>query len=417
MAQIVEQNKQIRELLRYLSNYSELLQKLGEKTNSVQNGQDSLQMQIAEAVGAFNNIYQSNQQMLENVNTTVNDSIQKILLQIENDMQMYQKRMADMEWQLKHEMWRYSRLYQQLFFYRFAVEYDVDFISAREAAFKSLPRAVGAQRRLQRMECYLLGQFKRICTEYGLCYWISDGTLLGAMRHDGFVPWDDDMDVSMPREDFNKLCSILRGSDTFQIVDYYRVQDRQWYSKISKFVDASSDTSVFIDVFPYDYYNAGSAQEARTKYWESRIALADEIEALIPHLKQRYCDCMVNDLEDKAALDAVYQKHVDRLDKSGQWMGWSIEIWDSEARAGFPTDSILPCAEHVFEELVVNVPRKPDECLQQVYGEYMLFPLDVGYQNHTAMFGLDQQDEAVSAYLKRNGVAIEEEHRGKDDTQ
>lgn len=417
VAQRVEQNKQIRELLAQISNCNELLQQLEKKTDSVQNNQDFLQTQIAEAIDSLKNIHQNNQQLLENVNANVDAAIQKILLQLESDAQLCQKRMADMEWQLKHEMWRYSRLYQQLSFYRSAVENDIDFASARNSVFKSLPKAVGAQRRLQMMECYLLSQLQRICAENGLQYWVSDGTLLGAVRHDGFVPWDDDMDVSMPREDFERLRFILSSSDTFQIVDYYCLSQRQFFSKISKFVDISSGTNVFIDVFPYDFYDVPSVQEVRAKYWKCRSELADDLENLIPKLKYRYCDCMVDDLNDKAALDEVFQRHVEKLDTQGKWMGWSIEIWDSEARAGFPTDFILPCAEHVFEELVVNVPRKPDECLQQVYGEYMLFPLDVGYQNHTAIFGLDQQDEAVSVYLKRNGVSVEEEHRRKDDTQ
>lgn len=339
----------------------------------------------------------------------IRDETAHIVGQIAREAQSIRDRQGESEWQIKNEMWRYSRLLQVLSFYKAASENGVGYIRARERAFKMLPKAEGAQRHLQLMECLLLKQFKRICEENGLQYWISDGTLLGAIRHDGFVPWDDDMDVSMPREDFNKLRVLLSRSETFQIVDYYRVQDRRWFSKISKFIDASSDTSVFIDVFPYDRYDAESIEEARAKYWDHRIALADDLEALIPQLKQPYCDVMIADPEDKAALDAVFQKHVDQLGKCGRWMGWSIEIWDSEARIGFPEEYVLPCGTHRFETLMVHVPRQAEKYLEQVYGEYMLFPLDIGYQNHTRMFGLDKQDEAVTAYLKKQGVLEAEE--------
>ena len=396
-----------------IGNYNQIEQTLIDTHNQMNGvfmrGENQIEKSIADI--------RSELDALRNTLTSINNEAVAVTEQIIQKMQSIRSRQDDSDWQIKNEMRRYCRLFQELNFYRIAVEKGLSYSCARKETFKSLPKAEESQRRLQLMELFLLGQLQQICEENGLRYWISDGTLLGALRHDGFIPWDDDMDVSMPREDFERLRFILSSSDSFQIVDYYCLSQRQFFSKISKFVDISSGTNVFIDVFPYDFYDVPSVQEARTKYWKCRSELADDLENLIPKLKYRYCDCMVDDPNDKAALDEVFQRHVEKLDTQGKWMGWSIEIWDSEARAGFPTDSILPCAEHVFEELVVSVPRKPDECLQQVYGEYMLFPLDVGYQNHTALFGLDQQDEAVSAYLKRNGVAIEEEHRGKDDTQ
>jgi len=51
----------------------------------------------------------------------------------------------------------------------------------------------------------LLLAFDKICQENQLTYWLDHGTLLGAVRHQGFIPWDDDLDVSMPREDYEKL--------------------------------------------------------------------------------------------------------------------------------------------------------------------------------------------------------------------
>ena len=63
-------------------------------------------------------------------------------------------------------------------------------------------------RTLQLTELEILREFDSLCRKHGLQYYIVGGTLIGAVRHGGFIPWDDDIDVSMPKKDFRKLCKI-----------------------------------------------------------------------------------------------------------------------------------------------------------------------------------------------------------------
>lgn len=68
------------------------------------------------------------------------------------------------------------------------------------------------QHRLWSVEQDILDEIHRVCTEHGLRYSLAYGTLLGAVRHKGFIPWDDDVDVMMPREDYNQLLDIWNSA-------------------------------------------------------------------------------------------------------------------------------------------------------------------------------------------------------------
>ena len=68
-------------------------------------------------------------------------------------------------------------------------------------------------RRNQKELLVILKDLAEICDRHGICWWLSSGTLLGAARNNGFIPWDDDIDIVMPRKEFKRLRKILMAEE------------------------------------------------------------------------------------------------------------------------------------------------------------------------------------------------------------
>lgn len=119
--------------------------------------------------------------------------------------------------------------------------------------------------RLQKVQLKIFIELERIINKYDLTYFFVCVSMLGAKRHNGFIPWDDDLDVGMPRDDYDKLLNVLPTELPQEIKLQTPYNDR--YSAVlfaklrlqgTKFIEASNKKSrskfnqIFIDIFPYD---------------------------------------------------------------------------------------------------------------------------------------------------------------------
>ena len=115
---------------------------------------------------------------------------------------------------------------------------------------------------LKSTEYGILCAFADYCEMHSLRYWLGNGTLIGAVRHKGFIPWDDDIDVFMPRPDYEKFLSICMKQETgFNLITYETVKGYNGlFAKIydpdtviqDNFMEMAYETGVNIDIFPID---------------------------------------------------------------------------------------------------------------------------------------------------------------------
>lgn len=239
-------------------------------------------------------------------------------------------------------------------------------------------------RDLQLVELSILREFVRLCEAHGLRYYLAYGTLLGAIRHGGFIPWDDDIDVTMPRDDYSRFAQICVSglSPGFRWQSYHTdTHYPLWFGKLLK-----TDTvlrqapsqhlpfqqSVYIDVFPLDGLAEGRwealAQLALFRICRLRLGAEikrEPIKRLLVHLVR-----VVPRRSAISAIEEMGRRHP--VSTSTRW----ICVGGPYGRRlqSFPRLWFGPGLAQVFEDLAPVGPLEWDRYLAQVYGDYLTPP-------------------------------------------
>ena len=140
---------------------------------------------------------------------------------------------------------------------------------------------------LQKALLEMLVWFHGFCKQHGLRYYMLGGTMLGAARHKGFIPWDDDIDVGMPRTDYERLEQILQRepSDRY-VLETPRTEARDYFYPFSKIYDTHTTLientrlkikrGIYLDIFPLDGIGASeeeSKRNYRSIHWKYNLLL------------------------------------------------------------------------------------------------------------------------------------------------
>ncbi len=266
------------------------------------------------------------------------------------------------------------------------------------------------------VELKLLDYFDQLCREHNLRYYIAYGTLLGAVRHQGFIPWDDDIDVVMFRDDYEKL-KVIAG----EVVEYpYFFQNSYtdtmiWaFAKLRdsrttaiEFPDFPSEfhQGIFIDIFPLDDVPDNTSMkpiigEMQREIWMS-IVEPERLKGLI-------------DRGQQLALDADILLEILRMpirERMKMFEDFSASRFGASSRVNFLTDDFVGYPNMLrewyadtvylpFENMAVPAPAAYESLLSCLYGDYMT-PAQIPNM-HEGIF-LDP-DASYTQYMNKEGV-------------
>lgn len=278
-------------------------------------------------------------------------------------------------------------------------------IDAKKRFFRELPPATGSARLVQLGCTHLLRAFNEICASKGLTYWAGGGTLIGAVRHNGFIPWDDDVDLAMTRKDLKILISVLATSSNYKISVLY---DPFVICCQYRFMFKDDNVPCFLDIFPFDFANDANVKDKqsaiREELKQSTIAnpayqdwleagCIDETHPLFGQVKEMFANYIGNSIhEGLISFDKgkYLVRGIDNFDDPNGYH-WSARIEDM-----FPLEWVK------FEDTDIAIPQDAGLLLEGAYGDIYDIPRDIkSHFDHIAGSVSDQDltDAAIEAKI------------------
>jgi lipopolysaccharide cholinephosphotransferase len=220
---------------------------------------------------------------------------------------------------------------------------------------------------IKRSHLRMLQKLHKVCTEHGLRYFMCGGTLLGAVRHKGYIPWDDDIDVVMPMPDIIRLAEVLREDEAFSLISF--ADDVDYFDTCSLMVDNSTvcdfngfmqlTSGVSIDIFPFS--GVPEEEAAQRQYLEQ-----------MKELEMNKWNKLYNPQECKTANQQLVDYMLSfEYDKSST-IGYVLSRYF--VRDIFPRYYFDETVQLEFEGLMLNAPKYWHEYLTKLMGDYMTLP-------------------------------------------
>jgi len=252
-------------------------------------------------------------------------------------------------------------------------------------------------KKLQEIELELLIEFDRVCRKNNIRYTLTGGTLLGAVRHGGFIPWDDDADVSMLRceyEKFRSACEKDLGED-YYFQDMHNTEGYRWgYGKLRKkgtlFLREHQEhmpyeQGVFIDIFPRDSVPDGTFARKIHKFkcFCIRKALWSEVgKVAVRQRPKRWWFVVLNKLAGKRVFrryDALVRKSNRKNDTK---LVRNLMFPVPNGKEGYLREWYGESTELIFEGHRFMVNKEYRAWLEQEFGNYMELPPEEKRKTH-----------------------------------
>ena len=250
--------------------------------------------------------------------------------------------------------------------------------------------------KLHRVQLEMLKDLDMFCEEYQIRYCLSSGTLLGAVRNKGFIPWDDDVDVSMPRDDFEKflslkeklpdkyVCQATRFNQRFPLT-VAKLQKKGTVLKEPSMAHLDINHGVWIDIFPLDRVrNANKTLDKRAHYQQLlKSAIAYHLKVFCPGSFLGRLKCKMLAVFGVSCLDKWRTRVMTSEEDSGGNMLTSFASGLGYRKLLFEEAVYYPLKKIPFEDTELYVPCDYDKWLSSAFGDYMTpLPLDKQVNKH-----------------------------------
>ena len=297
---------------------------------------------------------------------------------------------------------------EYLFFCLQHLEGETD-SDTRKRVFLNLPKASGRTGDFQFVANYILSRVKRICDDNGITFALCGGTLLGAVRHHGFIPWDDDVDIDILRGDFYRLEKLIAQDDELAMKRYYKYRLAGTETGHLTRISLKQSDQFFIDVFPMDYMTIDPGKEEAA--WDQKEALCEEYNRRVQIIFDKHgllysgserAEARPEMDEEVDALEREYLKkyndlfvqeshytHFTRGIGTGRWLRSIYRLQKIDDYLPFERDAVI------FEGERYGTFRNYDSILRYQYGDYWTFPKIINQKHDFDHEDYSDEDKAL----------------------
>ena len=235
---------------------------------------------------------------------------------------------------------------------------------------------------LKQIQLNILESIDKFCTENNLQYFLAYGTLIGAVRHKGYIPWDDDIDICMPRPDYEKFIKKYnqypyavidhRNSPNY-LIPFAKVHDIR--TSMNETMYVQNDFGVYVDVFPLD----GIKDFKKAKIVTTLRHFLNTKKAILGNKRSFKKNLIIS--ISKVLLSPISIRSILRkMDSIAQEIDYDKAYYvnsffsSTAYKEIFPKDIFNGYKLAKFEHLTCRIPKSYDEYLRINYGDYMKFP-------------------------------------------
>lgn len=277
---------------------------------------------------------------------------------------------------------------------------------------------------LQRHLCETMKAFIALCQKHHLTYYACGGTAIGAVRHQGFIPWDDDIDVYMLREDYERLLALANSLEgDYELVNYRTSKDYYFvfskfshkYSTIKEHEHFDHIMGVYIDIFPLDvcdgytpktiefgnrYKEIGDMYTFALKTTTSkqfRAMLRGNFQAIKDHISRRFKYRPEKFRRELMLMDSELTKNSLEEGAYLYSYGWEYVLPNEVFERKWFEETV----EMLFEDFTIHMPIGWHEYLTAQYGDYMCLPPEEERKTHHSHYYINLDRRVTADMIKK----------------